>query len=245
MNAHNLYLETLAESGLVGLTLLALLPLGLGVGIVSLRRRRVSAAVAREASVALGACVGIFAHAAFDWDWQLPALMIPTIVLAFGVMAATDPGPRPRASVISLFAVPFVALALLLAGGVLAARDVERGKSAAANGQLARALSLAEKGIRRDPGASEPRRLEANVLADLAGKRRAIARSRRRSPDRPATSSSTQTGRLFCCCAAMSEAPGCCSGEACSSTHRISERGSWPGSPARAADNVVNRPARV
>ena len=39
VNAHNLYLETLAESGLVGLALLLLVPVGLVAGWISVRRK--------------------------------------------------------------------------------------------------------------------------------------------------------------------------------------------------------------
>ena len=97
VNAHNLYLETLAESGIVGVLLLLLLPVGLIVAVVSLRRDGGGATVVREADVALAACTGILAHAAFDWDWQLPAVILPSVVLAFGVISAANSAGR-RAS---------------------------------------------------------------------------------------------------------------------------------------------------
>ncbi len=185
VNAHNLYLETLAESGVIGLGLLLLLPVGLAAGMVSLRRGGAGSSLVREASVACGACAGVLVHAAFDWDWQLPALMLPVVVLAFGVIRAGDTGARLRTTWAPVLAVPFVALAVLLAGGVLAGIDVQRGKSAAANGELTRALALAQAAVRHDPGAAEPRRLEANVLADLgrpAASDRAFQAALARSP---------------------------------------------------------------
>ena len=93
--------------------------------------------------------------------------MLPALVLVFGVIRAADGGTGRPTRWVPVLAVPFAALALLLAGGVLAVVDVDRGKHAAANGDLAKALTLAQSAIDHDPGASEPRRLEANVLADL------------------------------------------------------------------------------
>ena len=144
--------------------------------------------------------------------------MLPAIVLVFGVIRAAEVAPvGDRRDGSPVFAVPFAALALLLAGGVLAVVDVDRGKHAAANGDLPKALTLAQAAIDHDPGASEPRRLEANVLADLgrdhseqpafAAARRAIAR---------ATSSSTTTGPRFSSRAETTVPPGRCCGAPCS-----------------------------
>jgi hypothetical protein len=185
VNAHNLYLETLAESGVIGLGLVLLVPLSLVAGVVALRRRARTATI-RESTVAAGAALGIFAHAAVDWDWQFPAVMLPAIVLVFGVTRAAygGTGRRPTRWVPGL-AVPFAVLALLLAGGVLAVVDVDRGKHAAASGDLTKALTLAQSAIDHDSGASEPRRLEANVLADLGretASNRAFAAAVARSP---------------------------------------------------------------
>jgi hypothetical protein len=68
-NVHNLYLETLAELGPLGLGLLVVavsLPLAVAV---KARRRSLAAAVA-------GAYVAFLAHAAVDWDWQMPAVTL-------------------------------------------------------------------------------------------------------------------------------------------------------------------------
>jgi O-antigen ligase len=75
-NAHSLYLETLAELGLVGLALiLAFLVLGF-----SGHRR---SALAASVLVAWGL------HAAVDWTWQLPAATLPA-VLAAGVLTRRE-----------------------------------------------------------------------------------------------------------------------------------------------------------
>ncbi len=77
-DAHSLYLETLAELGLVGFALLALL-----IGSV--------AVTAREAGPA-AALAAWALHAGADWDWELPALSLVAIVLAGLVL--TSPGRR-------------------------------------------------------------------------------------------------------------------------------------------------------
>jgi O-Antigen ligase len=85
---HSLPLEMAAELGLVGLGLFALF-----VGALGVAGRR---ALAQRASLAPGAvavCVAWLLHAAIDWDWQLPAVTLPALVLAGGLLAA---GERQR-----------------------------------------------------------------------------------------------------------------------------------------------------
>ncbi len=94
-DAHSLYLETLAELGLLGFAaLLAFL-----AGLVLCARRALVAD--RDAVVGL---VGLLAtyllHAALDWDWEMPAVTLLAIVLAGLVLtsparAAAPGGPAP------------------------------------------------------------------------------------------------------------------------------------------------------
>jgi hypothetical protein len=77
VDAHSLYLETPAELGVVGLLLLALLAGGIGAAGVAAAR------VERDVVAGAAAGITVFAvHAAMDWDWEMPAVALPALVLA-------------------------------------------------------------------------------------------------------------------------------------------------------------------
>jgi hypothetical protein len=87
LDAHNLYLETLAELGPIGLALLtAMLVLPL-VAAARVRRRPLI-------PTALGAYAALLAHSALDWDWEMPAVMLAGLFCAAAIVAcAREPGP--------------------------------------------------------------------------------------------------------------------------------------------------------
>jgi O-antigen ligase len=83
LDAHSLYIETLAELGLVGGLLLAAFLAVVVAGIVAAAR-----AAPRDPVVVAGtAAVAAFAvHAGFDWDWEMPALGITALVLVAALL---------------------------------------------------------------------------------------------------------------------------------------------------------------
>jgi O-Antigen ligase len=85
MQVHSLVLEKAAELGIPGLLLL-----GLFVGGVASAGRRALRAGAPLAPGACAACTAWLLHASIDWDWQLPAVTLPAIVLAGGLLAASE-----------------------------------------------------------------------------------------------------------------------------------------------------------
>lgn len=88
LDAHNLYLETLAEVGPVGLVLLvAILALPLIVAFTARAHPFVPAAT--------GAYVAFLAHAALDWDWELPAVTLAGLMCAAAIMVAWRDRARP------------------------------------------------------------------------------------------------------------------------------------------------------
>jgi O-antigen ligase len=91
-NAHSLELEMLAELGLPGL-----LFLGLFLGGVAVAAQR---AVSRRAPLSAGGsavCIAWLLHASIDWDWQMPAVTLPVVVLAGGLLAQSERTPDPIA----------------------------------------------------------------------------------------------------------------------------------------------------
>lgn len=171
VNAHSLYLEVLGESGLVGLTLLVL-PLGIGatlVALVLIRRR--GDPVRRDLVVAGAAAALIALHAAGDWDWQLPAVMIPALLLG-GVVLAVAADTQRRGRPAGLWApvaagVAAVLAVLLLAGPMRSQGLVDDAKAQARAGDLAAALATARDASDADPSAPAPRLVQAYVLTDL------------------------------------------------------------------------------
>jgi O-antigen ligase len=181
-DAHNLYLETLAELGAPGLLLLALV---LGIPLAAVRRARSSPL----ASVAFAAYIAYLLHAAIDWDWEMPAVTLAALFCGLALLAAArrDGKPkvlRPRVRWTALGGtaalIGFVLLGLLGNGAVSASS-----KSTDA-GHYSRAESQARRATHFAPWSAEPwRRLgEAQAVAgDLAAARasfrKAITKDRR------------------------------------------------------------------
>jgi hypothetical protein len=88
-NAHNLYLETLADLGPVGLLLLVA---GLVAPLVAGIRGRREPLV----PVAFGAFAAFLLHAGADWDWQLTAVTLVALTCAAGMLTSS---PSVRRSI--------------------------------------------------------------------------------------------------------------------------------------------------
>jgi O-antigen ligase len=107
-DAHNLYLEQLAEVGPFGL---ALLLLALATPLAFAVRAR----GAPLAGAALAAYVAFLVHAAVDWDWEVTAVTLAALLCAIALLALRRPEREPRA-----FGLP-ARLTALLATSALAA----------------------------------------------------------------------------------------------------------------------------
>jgi O-antigen ligase len=167
-DAHNLYLETLAEVGPVGL---AILLVALGLPLVGARH-----AVRRPAGrAALAGYAALLAHAAVDWDWELPVVTLCTVMLGVALLRAGEPeAPSPcgsavRAALVAA-AVALGAFAFVVHvgnGAVVEAREtLDRGDAVAARREANRARRFA-------PWAAEPWRLLGE--AEAAAGRPALA----------------------------------------------------------------------
>jgi O-Antigen ligase len=84
-DAHSLYIETAGELGLVGLGLLVLF---LG-GVVMAGRRLLRADAAAGAGLVAGWSAWAV-HAGLDWDWEMPAVTLPALLLAAATVAWSE-----------------------------------------------------------------------------------------------------------------------------------------------------------
>jgi hypothetical protein len=110
LDAHSLYLETLAELGPIGLCLV------LGVFLYPLRRvigQRGLPAV----PTAAGAAIAFLVHAGLDWDWELPAVVVAALCCAGAVATAELVPGRPLSRTVRG---ALLAVSALLAGGAIA-----------------------------------------------------------------------------------------------------------------------------
>ena len=83
-DAHNLYLETLAELGPLGLLLLVI---ALAIPLWAIPRAR---RIAPTASIC-GAYVAFLGHAAVDWDWEMPVVTVTALLCAGALLNAERP----------------------------------------------------------------------------------------------------------------------------------------------------------
>jgi O-antigen ligase len=154
--AHSLYLETMAELGVIGLLLL-LGWLGLAmVGAIRSARAHSSAYLAALAATA----IAFFASAAYDWVWQLSGIAVVGVGclgVALGTLPARDavvarrnPLLRPALALLAVAAI--VPQVVVLAAGI----HLSKSQSAAAAGNFAHARSeaLAAKAV--EPWAASP-----------------------------------------------------------------------------------------
>jgi hypothetical protein len=170
-NAHSLYLETLAETGPVGLALLLAALCHPLVAAVRARRRAL-------ASAAFGAYVAFLVHAGVDWDWQMPALTLAALFCAAALLVS---GRRAKSAVPTGMRWRLLALALTL---VLAAfayvglrgnRAIDQADAAAGKLDWRRSAADARSAERWAPWSARPKQLLARAETELGDTRAARA----------------------------------------------------------------------
>jgi tetratricopeptide (TPR) repeat protein len=170
-DAHNLYLEVLAELGPIGL---ALLVLALGTPLVASVRARGHPL----APLVLAAYTAYLVHAAVDWDWEMGVVTLVALVCASALLTLAEPRDRARpltspartgAVVVSL-ALAVVAFVGVVGSSALAASDRALGK-----GDYGEAASQARKAARWWRWSPDPWR----QLGDIASDQGDLAAARR------------------------------------------------------------------
>jgi hypothetical protein len=189
-DAHSLYMETLAELGIVGFALIVGFVAGvLGIGAWrSLRSPpdlRLGLAAATAAGVVFAATAGV------DWNWELGVLPAAFVVVAAVATAGREgPARGPRSALES-----YGTRAVLVAGGAAAMVvilvplssevAVERSRDDAANGDIAAALDEARAAEDVLPAAATPRLQQALLLERLGDYEQAIDAAREATDREP------------------------------------------------------------
>jgi hypothetical protein len=181
LDAHNLYLETLAELGVVGLGMLLT---ALAAPFVSLRRVKRDPSAPAAASV----LVAFLLHAAVDWDWEIP--LITLVAVSCGVallvldprkLSVALPGRR-RSVLLCVIGLAFAA-ALVIHIGNRAAADAA---DALAADKPARATAAAERAREWMPWSTAGDQLLGEARAEAGGEdgvaRVVLRRAMRRDP---------------------------------------------------------------
>jgi hypothetical protein len=183
-NAHSLYFETFAETGIIGISLLG----GLLVFLVltaGRRARREPPEIRLWVAAAGAGLVAFIVAAAIDWVWQMAAIAAAVLVLGAVIVAGrvgptvaqpSDERPRRplRFGLGAVATLALVAISLPLAGTLA----VQNSQSEAAQGKLAAAYQDALTAAELEPYAASPKLQEALVL-EAAGRIGAAAAAAR------------------------------------------------------------------
>lgn len=179
-DAHSLYLEAFAELGFFGgLLVLALVAGILGWGFAAWRSANGGQERERNA-VLLAVVVALAVGAALDWFWELAGIEA-IFFLAAGVLVSArcaQLAPRSRGAAVRTaegryglafagLAVAWVAM-LALVGPLLVEREIKASQSAAAEGDIASALSHADTARSIEPWAASPY-VQLGLIADFQG----------------------------------------------------------------------------
>ncbi|HEX4668745.1 MAG TPA: O-antigen ligase family protein [Solirubrobacterales bacterium] len=188
-DTHSLYMQTLGELGIVGLTVLAafLLAIVVGGGVMA---ARAGPGERPWLAAALAGCVAFCITASFDWMWQIPVLPIALLLLA-SLLLTTRAGSAQSRGGFSLplrAALTVVAIAAIVAIAIPLSSSslLRQSQTDAREGDLSSALAAAKSAENAQPDAASPRVQEA-LLLESAGNLTAAAVAARAATEREET----------------------------------------------------------
>lgn len=188
-DTHSLYMQTLGELGVVGLTVLVafLLAILIGGGVMVVRA---GPGERPWLAAALGGCVAFCVTASFDWMWQIPVLPVALLLLASVLLTARVGSARSRRgfslSLRAAFAVAAIAAIVAIAIPLSSSSLLRQSQADARAGNVASALATAKSAQNAQPDAASPRIQEA-LLLESAGNLTAAAAAARAATEREQT----------------------------------------------------------
>ncbi len=188
-DAHSLYLETLAERGVIGLLLLLAFLALLGVAAMQ-GRRAARHSVDVAAATALGAVFAVFlVHAAVDWIWEATA--VAALGVGAGAVAAAGASSRRERTARSLSLRVTLVIGAIVAGASAVPALVSNERVRASDAARLRAdpsesLRLADDAVEAQPWAASPLAWRAVLELDR-GLLEAAARDARTAIEREPT----------------------------------------------------------
>lgn len=164
-DAHNIWIENMAELGLPGLLLaLAVAAAALAVGFtVRIRARR--AATAGAAAAALAAFLVYLLHASVDWMWESTAVSVLALA-GIGVLSGRLSGGLVRLNLPlrTVLVVLAAVAAVLQLPGLLSTLNLRSSQAAERAGNSALALGRARGAVSAEPWSASAHEQEALVL---------------------------------------------------------------------------------
>ena len=153
-NPHSLPLQQASELGVPGLLLFC--GFLAAVGIAGVRRLR--AGLTGDVGVLLAVVAAGAIGAAVDWTWEIPAVFGPVVVCAALLLASARSRPLARDGYLLGLGTVAAAWVAMVAGGlvVLTQIELDRSRSAAADGRISEAIHRAEQAHTAAPWAAEP-----------------------------------------------------------------------------------------
>jgi O-antigen ligase len=182
LNAHSLYFETLAETGIVGLALVGGLMLWL-LGTAVRRSRSATRSLRLWLAAAAAGLAAFMTAAAIEWVWQMAAIAAVALLLGAVIVCGREaPAPdcdaarRPLSLLARSAAIAVVSLTALgaIAVPLAGALAIRQSQDAVIAGQLSVAYRDSLVAARIQPYAASPRLQQALVL-EASGDLRAAA----------------------------------------------------------------------